>query len=64
MSNNVQYITNANGEKTAVIIPLDEYREWLEDQHVIKIAEETKDEPARPLSEFLEELRRGGEIDV
>ena len=64
MSSNVQYITNANGEKTAVIIPLEEYREWLEDRHVIKIAEETENEPARPLTQFLDELRRAGEIDV
>jgi PHD/YefM family antitoxin component YafN of YafNO toxin-antitoxin module len=64
MASNIQYITDANGEKTAVILPLDEYREWLEDQHVIRVAEETKDEPSRPLTEFLEELRRAGEIDV
>ena len=64
MSNNVQYVVDANGEKTAVILPLDEYREWLEDQHVIKIAEETKNEPTRPLTKFLDELRRAGEIDV
>ena len=64
MAHNVQYITDANGEKTAVILPLDEYREWLEDQHVIRIAEETKNEPRRPLTEILDELRRAGEIDV
>lgn len=64
MSSNVQYITDANGEKTAIILPLDEYREWLEDRHVIRTAEETKNEPTRPLSELLDELRRAGEIDV
>jgi hypothetical protein len=61
---NVQYVVDATGEKTAVILPLDEYREWLEDQHVIRAAEESKDEPRRPLSEVLDELRRAGEIDV
>lgn len=64
MSRNVQYITDANGERTAVILPLDEYEELLEDMHVIRVAEETKDEPARPLSEVVEELRNAGEIDV
>ena len=64
MASNIQYITDANGEKTAVILPLDEYREWLEDQHVIKAATESKDEPVRPLTEFLEELRRANKIDV
>ncbi|MFY9619023.1 MAG: hypothetical protein WAM70_03590 [Pyrinomonadaceae bacterium] len=64
MSSNIQYITDANGEKTAVILPIDEYREWLEDQHLIKVADETKNEPTRPLAEVLDELRRAGEIDV
>lgn len=64
MSSNVQYITDANGERTAVVLPLDEYREWLEDRHVIRAAEETKDEPTRPLAEVLDEMRRAGEIDV
>ena len=64
MSSNIQYITDANGEKTAVILPIEEYREWLEDQHLIKVADETKNEPTRPLAEVLDELRRAGEIDV
>ena len=34
MSRNVQYVTDANGERTAVILPLDEYEELLEDLHV------------------------------
>lgn len=64
MASNIQYVTNANGEKTAVIIPIDEYQEWLEDQHLIKVAEERENEPTRSLTEFLDELRRAGEIDV
>lgn len=64
MSRNLQYITDANGERTAVILPLAEYQELLEDMHVIRVAEETKDEPARPLGEVVEELRSAGEIDV
>ena len=64
MANNVQYITDATGERTAVILPLDQYQELLEDMHVIRVAEETKDEPTRPLIEVIEELRKAGEIDV
>ena len=64
MSRNVQYVTDANGERTAVILPLDEYQELLEDMHVIRVAEETKDEPTRPLIEVIDELRTAGEIDV
>jgi hypothetical protein len=47
-----------------VILPLDEYEGLLEDLHVSRVAEETKDEPTRPLSEVLEEMRSTGEIDV
>ena len=48
MSRNVQYVTDATGQRTAVILPLDEYEELLEDLHVTRIAEETKDEPSIP----------------
>jgi PHD/YefM family antitoxin component YafN of YafNO toxin-antitoxin module len=64
MARNVQFVTDANGERTAVILPLDEYEELLEDLHVTRIADETKDEPRRPLTEVVEELRNAGEIDV
>jgi PHD/YefM family antitoxin component YafN of YafNO toxin-antitoxin module len=64
MSRNVQYVTDANGERTAVILPLDEYEELLEDLHVTRVAEETKDDAGRPLNEVAEELRVAGEIDV
>lgn len=64
MSRNVQYVTDANGERTAVILPLDEYGELLEDLHVIRIAEEAKNDTSRPLNEVVEELRAANEIDV
>jgi len=64
MSRNVQYVTHANGERTAVILPLAEYEELLEDMHVTRVAEETKDEPRRPFNEVVEEMRAAGEIDV
>jgi PHD/YefM family antitoxin component YafN of YafNO toxin-antitoxin module len=64
MSRNVQYLTNENGERTAVVMPIEDYEELLEDLHVTRIAYETRDEPTRPLSEIMEELRVAGEIDV
>ena len=63
MARNVQYVTDANGERTAVILPLEEYQELLEDLHLTRIANETRDEPRRPLAEVVEELRQAGEID-
>jgi len=64
MTRNVQYVTDANGERTAVILPLEEYEELLEDLHVSRVANETKEDPSRPLSEVVEEMRNAGEIDV
>ena len=57
-------MTDANGERTAVILPLEEYEDLLEDRHVSRLAYETKDEPSRPLSEVVDEMRNAGEIDV
>lgn len=64
MARNIQYVTDANGEKTAVILPLDEYEELLADHHVTRVAEETKDEPRRLFIDVVKELREAGEIDV
>ena len=63
MARNVQYITNESGERTAVIMPIEEYEELLEDLHVTRVAEETKNEPRRLLIDVVEELRDAGEID-
>ena len=61
---NVQYITDAEGHKTAVILPIEDYEEMLEDLHFGKVARESKNEPKRDFNEVLEEMRRDEEIDV
>ncbi len=61
---NVQYITDVEGHKTAVIVPIEDYEEMLEDLHFGKVARESKDEPKRDFNEFLEEMRNDSEIDV
>ena len=64
MSPNVQYVTNESGQRTAVILPIEEYEEMLEDLHLIQVADESKDEPRRLFSEVVDEMRAAGEIDV
>ena len=64
MTRNVQYVTDANGERTAVILPLDEYQELLEDLHVTRIAEETKDDERIPWKEVKAELISEGKLDA
>jgi PHD/YefM family antitoxin component YafN of YafNO toxin-antitoxin module len=40
-----QYVTDEKGRKTAVIIPVEEYEELLEDIHDLTIIAERRDEP-------------------
>jgi hypothetical protein len=61
---NVQYIIDANGHKTAVVLPIEEYEELLEDLHLTKVYQDFKDAPKRDFLELVDEMRRDGEIDV
>jgi hypothetical protein len=60
----VQFIIDAEGRKTAVILPIEEYEEMLEDLHLGRVARESKNEPPRPFAQVVEEMRSAGEIDV
>ncbi len=64
MSKQVQFITAAEGHRTAVILPIEKYEEMLEDLHLSRVSRESKDEPRRPFTEVVEEMRSAGEIDV
>ncbi|MGA2629466.1 MAG: hypothetical protein ABSG54_04560 [Terriglobia bacterium] len=64
ISPDVQFIIDAEGRKTAVILPIEEYEEMLEDLHLGRVARESKNEPRRPFAEVVEGLRSAGEIDV
>jgi hypothetical protein len=64
MSKALQFVTDADGNKTAVILPIEEYEELMEDLHLARVWRESKDEECIPFSEVLEELRATGKIDV
>jgi len=51
-----QYITDANGEKMAVILSLADYQELLEDLEDLASIAERKDEPTIPLATALEAI--------
>ena len=40
-----QYVTDESGKKTAVILPIAEYEEFLEDLEDLALAAERRDEP-------------------
>ncbi len=64
MSKNLQYVTDERGERTAVIVPIEEYQELLEDLHVTRIAEETKNEERIPWKQVKAELVSEGKLDA
>jgi PHD/YefM family antitoxin component YafN of YafNO toxin-antitoxin module len=59
---NLQYVTNQAGEKTAVILPINEFEALLEDlQDLASIAERRNDDSISH-DELLAELKRDGVI--
>ena len=64
MQKNHQFVTDAEGRKTAVTVPIEEYEEMMEDLEMGRAARESKAEPRRPFEDVVEELRAAGEIDV
>lgn len=55
-----QYIVDEKGRKTAVIIPVEEYEELLEDIHDLAIIAERRDEPTITFEELKEKLKKDG----
>ena len=57
-----QYVTGPDGRRTAVILPVEEYEELLEDIDDLAVAAERRDEPTIPHAEAKAELRRDGHL--
>ncbi len=55
-----QFVTNASGEKIAVILPLEEYETLLEDLADLAAVAEAKDEPTIPWETVKAELTEHG----
>ena len=60
LESTVQYVTNPDGEKTAVIVPIAEFRELLEDVEDLATVAARRDEPTISHDELLAELRQDG----
>ncbi|HVF67135.1 MAG TPA: hypothetical protein VM914_05710 [Pyrinomonadaceae bacterium] len=56
----VQFVTDTDGRKVAVLLDLEEWGELWEDIYDGMLAQERADEPSKPLEEFEEELRAEG----
>ena len=59
---NTQFIVDESGKKKAVILPVEDYEELLEDIHDLAIIAERKDEPVISLAELKKRLKADGLI--
>ncbi|MBI4661325.1 MAG: hypothetical protein HY735_21085 [Verrucomicrobia bacterium] len=60
MSVGMQFLTDANGEKIAAVIPMDEYEELLEDLNDLAMVAERRHEPKVSLEEVERRLKADG----
>lgn len=60
MNTPLQFLTNAAGEKTAVVLPIAEYEELIEDLHDLAVIAERRGEPTVSLEQAIAELTRDG----
>lgn len=61
MNPKAEYVVK-NGKPTAVILPLAQYEELLEDLHDLAVIARRKDEPTIPLDEVKRRLKKHGRI--
>ncbi|MBK6794649.1 MAG: hypothetical protein IPG80_19370 [Anaerolineales bacterium] len=55
-----KYITDENGEKTAVVLPIKEFENLLEDLNDLAVLAERREEPTISFEEVMERLKRDG----
>jgi len=57
-----QFIVDESGKKTAVVLPMEDYEELLEDIHDLAVIAERKDEPTISFEELKKRLKADGLI--
>jgi len=55
-----QYIVDEKGQKTAVVLPVEEYEELLEDLHDLAVIADRRDEPTVSFEELRKRLKENG----
>ncbi len=60
MSDSVQYLTDDQGERTAVLLPISAYEKLLEDLDDLAVVAERREEATIPHEQFVTELKRDG----
>ena len=57
-----QYQTDAQGKRTAVVVPLADYERLLEDLHDLAVVAERRDEPSLDEAALKRRLAEGGSV--
>ncbi|HEB71584.1 MAG TPA: hypothetical protein ENI77_03070 [Nitrospirae bacterium] len=60
--NGKQFLVDEKGQKTAVVMPIDEYEEMLEDIHDLAVIAERLEEPTVSLDALKKRLKTDGLI--
>ena len=55
-----QYLVDERGQRTAVVLPVDEYEDLLEDIHDLAVIAERKDESTTSFDELKKRLESDG----
>jgi len=58
----IEYVTNRAGEKTAVIVPIDNFEELMEDIEDLAAVAERREEPTISHDQLVAELKQDGLI--
>lgn len=58
----LQYVTDPSGKKTAVILPIAEFQELMEDIEDLALVAERRDEPTISHDALVAELKKDGLI--
>jgi hypothetical protein len=56
MSKTLQYLTDEHGDRTAVVLPIEDYEKLLEDLDDLAVVAERRDEPVVSHDEFIADL--------
>lgn len=64
MSSTVQYVTDEDGQKKAVLMPIADYERLMEDLSDLSAIADRRKEPTVSHEEFLAELKKDGILQV
>jgi hypothetical protein len=62
MGDTLHYLTDDQGRRTAVVLPISDYEKLMEDLEDLAVVAERRDEPTIPHQEFIADLKRDGVI--